>query len=101
MLLGFIIILGLLFLAIGSFFVFLTDSSFGGLDFTTKKGTIDEVIKIVRLKGLESGNFYDLGSCRGGLVISISKVLPKMKVTGIDDSWFRVLLANTKAVFLK
>lgn len=101
MLLVFIIILGLLFLAIGSFFVFLTDATFGGLDFRTEQGTIDEVIKLIKLKGLENSNFYDLGSCRGGLAISISKALPKIKVIGIDNSRFRVLLSNTKAIFLK
>lgn len=95
------IILGFLFFLICVLLAFLFDSFFGGIDFTSGRQVINQVVEIVKQGHLENGNFYDLGSCRGGFAVGIAKALPEMKILGIDNSWFRTVLAKSRSVFLK
>lgn len=97
-----VIVLGFLFLFIFVFFLlFLADSIFGGLDFASGSSVASKVIEVVKERHLETGNFYDLGSARGGFAVKIAQALPKMHIIGIDDSRFRVLLSKARAVFFK
>lgn len=95
-----IIVLGFFLFVIIALLLFLFDGFFGGVDFTSSSLVVKQVIKIIEQENLENGNFYDLGSCRGGFAINMAESLPNFKVTGIDDSLFRTLLAKSRSVFL-
>ncbi|MEK7161484.1 MAG: class I SAM-dependent methyltransferase [Patescibacteria group bacterium] len=90
-----------LFLIIFGIFVFLADSSFGGLDFSTNRETIKQVVGIIKQRHLESGNFYDLGSARGNFASQIAGVFPNLRVTGIDNNSLRLLVSKIRTMFLK
>ncbi len=95
------IILGISFIFVVGVLIFMTDGALGGLDFTTDLKVVKNIAGIIAARHLETGNFYDLGSCRGGLAIKISKNLPNLQVKGFDNSWYRVLLAKARSLFLK
>jgi len=95
------VILGLVALSTLCLIVFLADSFFGKLDFITHKAVVGDVITIIKQKGLEGGNFYDLGSSRGALAVRVARKLPRLKVNGIDDNWSRVLFARVRALLIQ
>lgn len=100
MLLG-VIILVFLFLVILSFAVYLFDSTFGGLDFTTSPSVRAVLVNIIKLRNLQKGIFYDLGSAKGEFATKLAKVLPGLKITGVDNNMFRVLFSRLRGIFLK
>lgn len=95
------IVLVFLFFIILAFFVFMADSFFGKEDFHTTRTEVSQFVKIVKDRRLENRRIYDLGSSKGSFVLRVSKALPAAKVTGIDDSNFRILFAKLRAIFLK
>jgi trans-aconitate methyltransferase len=100
MFLGFII-LGLVFVSILAYFLFVLDGFFGGLDFTSNRSVAELVINVIKQRHLENGNFYDLGSARGAFAIRIAKAFPGLQVCGIDDSRLRTGVAKIRGLFLK
>lgn len=100
MFLGFII-LGLVFISILAYFLFVLDGFFGGYDFTSSSAVSDKVIKIISDRRLQSGKFYDFGCCRGGFAVRLARHFPKLRISGIDDSWFRIFCSKVRAVFFK
>ena len=91
----------LVFLLVFCFFVLLFDAFFGGLDFASNRKAVITVIKIIKDYNLENGNFYDLGSARGGFAVKIAKALPRMNITGIDNNRLRVFLAKARSLLIK
>jgi len=81
--------------------VFLADSAFGEPDFITSRETINQVVGIIKQRHLERGNFYDFGSARGHFASQIAKVLPNLRVMGIDNNSFRLLVSDARTIFLK
>jgi SAM-dependent methyltransferase len=96
-----LIALGFVILVFFGLLTFLLDTTFGGQDFITEKKVADKIVQIIKDRHLESGEFYDLGSCRGRFAVKIAKGLPNISVIGIDDSKFRTLFAKIRSVFLK
>ncbi len=95
------VFVGFLFLCVVGAFVFLLDSSLGGLDFSTKSAVMAQVNEIILRKRPSCGVFYDLGSARGKLASKIAKANPELIVHGIDDNWFRTVMARARGLFLK
>lgn len=94
-------IIFLVFVGVVLYLAVLIDLVAGKEDFATGKLVANQIIQIIKDRKLDNGNFYDLGSCRGEFASKIAKACPNLKVYGIDDSWFRTLLARRRAVFLK
>ncbi len=94
-----LVIFVLLLLGTCGLVIFMTERAFGGLDFVTGRETINQVVEIIKQRHLDSGIFYDLGSAGGGLASKIGTALPKLQVTGIDDSGLRILLSRIRSVF--
>ena len=96
------IISGFAALFIGLFFIFLSDSVFGGQDFSTNSRACKNLIEIIKKYNLAAtGNFYDLGSCRGGIAVTVAKAFPNLSVHGVDDSKLRTVMAKLRSLFLK
>mgnify|MGYP003394819473 CR=1 FL=1 len=81
--------------------VYISDSFFGGLDFSSSGDEIQEVIKIVNDRKLSHGRFYDLGSARGNFAVKVARVFPQLRVWGIDDNGYRTAIARVRSAFLK
>lgn len=96
-----IIILVFLFLLICVVAVYLFDAAFGGIDFVSNSAVALRVAQILKQRHVETGNFYDLGSCRGSFALKIGKMFPKLSVLGLDDSRYRTFFAKIRAKFLK
>lgn len=90
-----------LFLVLCEILVFLADSAFGGLDFSTNRETVNLVVGIIKQRHLERGNFYDFGSACGHFASQIAKTFPNLLVVGVDNSSFRLLVSNARTIFLK
>jgi hypothetical protein len=82
------------------YLIAMIDSALGGLDFATSNLATRKIKSIIQMYGAEKAILYDLGSGRGGFAIATAKVLPKLRIRGIDNSWLRVLLSKIRAVFL-
>lgn len=80
--------------------LFLFDGFFGGLDFTSNRKTLLEVISVLKKKRLESGSLIDLGSGKGGFALKLARGLPQIKILGIDDNNFRIKYSKARAIFL-
>lgn len=96
-----IVIFVVVLLATAGVIIFLFDTAFGGNDFATGKSATKQIIQIINDRKLGSGSFYDLGSCRGGLVIKLSGKVPNLQIRGIDSSKFRTFFARARCVFQK
>src|SRR3989344_6277290 len=81
------------------YFLYLLDFATGGLDFATNEAVIKAVIPVIRVKNGGQGIFFDLGSSRGGLALSISSIFPRLQVFGIDNSWVRVFVSKLRSLF--
>lgn len=92
--------LGLAVVLIG-FMAITLDSAFGGEDFTSSKQQAALVSQIAIEQGRRPLVFYDLGSGRGAFASRLAKLLPWMKVEGMDNNWFRVFCATLRSVFVK
>jgi len=68
----------------------LIDVAFVAHDLLTTRHATAAVGVIIRLHGKDKGHLYDLGSCRGGFIVSLLASQPFMKATGVDISRFRV-----------
>jgi len=86
-------------IVVGWFYVYLFDVVYGGHDFGTTKLAIKTVAQILRDYNKDSGNLYDLGSCRGDFLIGLLKFCPKLKAHGIDNSSLRVWLSKSLSKF--
>ena len=82
------------------YFLYLYDFASGGEDFATSKIVIQAMIPVIRQHNGGQGIFFDLGSARGGLTLSISSVFPKLQVYGIDNSWVRVFFSKLRSLFV-
>ena len=91
------LILVAIFLAIGVFFVLSVDSLLGKLDFTSDRRAVKAVAAILKDR---KGDFYDLGSARGGFAVKIAKALPQARVWGVDDNTFRTACAKIRSSFV-
>ena len=86
--------------AVVLFFWSMHDALRGGDDPVTSAEAIAVIAEEIRLRGLESGMLYDLGSCRGTFALALQKELPNLQITGIDDSFFRILLSRVRSIGL-
>jgi trans-aconitate methyltransferase len=100
MFLGFIIF-GLVFVSLLVYFLVVFDGFFGGYDFTSSKAVFGKVSKIISDRHLDSGKFYDLGSCRGGFALRLARRFPKLDILGIDNNRLRVFCSKIRALFFK
>ncbi|MBU1178620.1 class I SAM-dependent methyltransferase [Patescibacteria group bacterium] len=82
-------------------FAFIVDSMFYGHDISTSRRVIKELIKIIKRYHPSVGTFYDLGSGRGEVVLTIKRELPSIKVYGLDKNRLRMILAKFKAIILR
>jgi len=96
-----IIILCLAFVAIFVYFLIVYDGFFGGYDFTSSKAVSQKVIKIISDRHLESGKFYDLGSCRGGFSAKLARRFSELDIVGVDDNRLRIFCSKIRTVFLR
>lgn len=96
-----LIVLGIIFLGVLGFLLFLFDGFFGKLDFASGRQVSKQVVGIICRRNLRTANFVDLGSGWGGFVLKIARVLPGMRVCGIDDNSLRVFWARFRAAFYK
>src|SRR4051812_6303736 len=76
------------------FFAYSLDVSVIGHDFATTRPAVHKVGDILKSHSKEEGIFFDLGSSRGGFIFKLSEVCPRLQITGIDYSAFRVFLAK-------
>ena len=95
------IFLALFSLGIVFFFWFLLDVLIRRHDLPSDRKARQIITQIISQKNPQARNFYDLGSGRGTVILSIKKHLPHLQVIGIDLSRFRCALAKLKAKFLR
>ncbi len=81
--------------------IYALDSAFGGEDFTTSQLAVEKIAEILKVRHLENGYFYDLGSCRGKFAVKLAKELPNLNILGVDSSWFRIMFSKAASVFLR
>jgi hypothetical protein len=96
-----LIVLGIIFLGVLGFLLFFLDGFFGKLDFASGRWVPKQVVGIICRRNLRTANFVDLGSGWGGFVLKIARVLPGMRVCGVDDDSLRVFWARFRAAFYK
>jgi len=82
------------------FFYFLLDVFIRRHDLPSDKKARQMIAQIISQRHPQAKNFYDLGSGRGAVILSVKKHLPHLQVIGIDSSRFRCALAKLKAKFL-
>jgi len=95
------IFLALFGLGIIFFFWFLLDVLIRRHDLPSDKKARQMICQIIAQRNPQARNFYDLGSGRGTVILSIKKHLPHLQVIGVDLSRFRCALAKIKAKFLR
>jgi precorrin-6B methylase 2 len=84
----------IVFAGLSCFFVYMADIMFVSHDFATTKKAKRKLAEILKDLGLENSVLYDFGSARGGLAVGLSKIIPGLKITGIDSSKLRTLEAK-------
>jgi len=82
------------------FFYFILDVLIRRHDLPSDKKARQMIVQIISQRHPQAKNFYDLGSGRGTVILSVKKHLPHLQVIGIDLSRFRCALAKIKAKFL-
>jgi len=89
-------------------FWYFLDGLFYKEDFVTNKDTTKKLADFFNKHYSEGGNFYDLGSSRGGFALDLTEKCPQLQITGIDNSLLRTWVSklrawfgNKKVVFIK
>jgi len=97
-----IIAFSLAIIAVFLYSIFLIDAIISNIrveyiDVPSSKRAIENIKKTIRELELKKVVFYDLGSSRGSLAISIKKSFPHFDVYGFDRSGFKIILSRAKA----
>ncbi len=88
------------FLVMVLYLILMFDLVFGGHDFTTSTEAIQSISGFINANKKGPGTLYDLGSCRGDLVLGILKNCPQLKAHGIDNGRVRNLFSRGRAFLL-
>lgn len=81
------------------YFVYLLDSALGGYDFATSGAAARKIGFIIAGQDKPKGEFYDLGSSRGGLIFNLLGQCPQLTATGVDNSRLRTYFSRVIALF--
>ena len=94
------VFLGLFSLGVVFFFWFILDVLIRRHDLPSDKKARQMIAQIISQRHPQAKNFYDLGSGRGAVILSVKKHLPHLQVIGVDLSRFRCAIAKAKAKLL-
>ena len=75
-------------------------STFGGLDFSTRKSVLRQIKTIIAPYNNRHLKIYDLGSAWGRAAIYLARALPACEIFGIDDSRFRVAISRLRGTLV-
>ena len=73
------------------------DALFCKEDNVTNKDTTKKLADFFNKNYPEGGNFYDLGSSRGGFALDLTEQCPQLQITGIDNSLLRIWISRLRA----